>query len=194
MPTWRRATVGRSRASVQTGVDSGFRERCLMRLARLLPVWFVLLITTIALAQHSPAPPATHTSVPPPHVPSTPASVSSVGISSSHITRTASAAGSVRNQPSVSNRSALNTSHAPGKDVPVSSARGGSAEPQKVHRFLFFRRPKPEPIRNPAPTPVATTARSTVLPGTPTPHFGCTIAAVPLNSGLPCGPLNPCCP
>jgi hypothetical protein len=165
-----------------------------MRLLRLLPASFVLLVSPAVIAQHSAPSSAAHTSMATSHVSSAPSSVHSSASSSAHPVGMTAAASASRGSQPVSKKNVVSAQRAQRSILPVSSTHSATSEPLKVHRFLFFRRHKPEKPKTPYPTASPTTARSTLFPVVPTPHFGCRIAPVPLNSGIPCGPLDPCCP
>jgi hypothetical protein len=162
----------------------------LLRLFRLFPAAGALLISPAVMAQHSTAP--THASTVTSHVSSAPSSsVHSSVTSSAHPVGTTLHPNVVRGTQSMPKKNTLNAQRSQGNISPVSST---NSEPLKVHHFLFFRRHKPEKPRISYAIASAKMVRPSVLPVVPNRHFGCSIAAVPSNSGIPCTVYSPCCP
>jgi hypothetical protein len=173
-----------------------------MRLLRLFAASLVLLISQAAIAQHPaapppppPPPPVSHSIPIVSHVSPAPA-IHNSGIAPAHAVGAnphigvAHASSAV---PKINGLSAQPTAqHTKGTMSPVPTTTG---QPLKSHHFWFVHRHQPEKSRNSVAALRPTAARrSAPLPEAPSPHIGCTVAAVPLNSGIPCNPLSPCCP
>jgi hypothetical protein len=176
-----------------------------MRLLRLFAASLVLLVPPVVIAQHSvaplpsppPPPPVSHSIPIVSHVSPAPAiSIHNSGIAPAHAVGANPHIGVAHASPAVPKINGLSAQptaqHTKGTMSPVPATTG---QPLKSHHFWFVHRHQPEKSRNSDAALRPTAARrSAPLPEAPSPHIGCTVAAVPLNSGIPCNPLSPCCP
>jgi hypothetical protein len=162
-----------------------------MRLLRLFPASVVLLISPAVIAQHSAAPSPSHTNPVVSHVSPTPsAGLHSSGVSSAHTVGATSRTGAAQASPAVLKENMLSAGRTKDTRLPVSAT---NAQPLQTHHFLFLRRHKPDKSKN-SNRPLAPSVAAAPLPVAPSPHIGCTVVEVPLNRGIPCNPLAPCCP
>jgi hypothetical protein len=161
-----------------------------MRLLRLIPASVVLLISPGVIAQHSAAPSPPHPNPIVSHVSPTPsAGIHTSSVSSAHTVGASSRTGGAQAPSAVLKKNMLSAQRTKDTMLPA------NAQPLQTHHFLFLRRHKPEKSKNSNRSLAHTVAvPSAALPVAPSLQFGCTVAAVPPNSGIPCNPLAPCCP